>query len=96
MQGDRASAHIVTRSDLANATTDTTINFMLAEDPSAPYLIVTARGPLAAPSFAATRGSASDPPGIASILPNVGGALPHISVPNVSIPVPHLPSIFGR
>ena len=44
MQGNRATAHVVTRTNLANATTDTTINFMLAEDPAAPYLIVTVTG----------------------------------------------------
>jgi uncharacterized protein involved in outer membrane biogenesis len=96
MQGNGATAHVVTRTNLANATTDTTINFMLAEDRSAPYLIVTAHGPLAAPSFNATRGSAKDPPGLTSILPNVGNALPHVPLPSVSIPVPHLPGIFGR
>jgi len=96
MQGNRATAHVVTRTNLANATTDTTINFMLAEDPAAPYLIVTAHGPLAGPSFNATRGSANDPPGLTSILPNVGQVLPHVPLPNVSIPVPHIPGIFGR
>ncbi len=37
MQGNGATAHVVTRTNLANATTDTTINFMLAEDRSATF-----------------------------------------------------------
>ncbi|WP_428661648.1 AsmA family protein [Reyranella sp.] len=97
LQGNGARATIATRTDLGNGTTDSTINFMLNEDPSAPYLIVTARGPLGAPSFNAVRGSASDPPGVTSIFQN----LPHVPVPSLSIPVPHipmpqLPNIFGR
>jgi hypothetical protein len=88
LQGNRAVANIVTRTDLANAATDSTINFMLAEDPSAPYLIVTARGPIGSPSFHAVRGSASDPPGVTGIFQN----LPHMTVPSISIPVPHIPT----
>jgi len=90
VQGSGATAHVATRTDLGNATTDTTINFMLAEDPSAPYLIATARGPLAGPSFGATRGSAKDPAGALSTLPG------KIRLPNISIPVPHIPNPFGR
>ena len=97
LQGNRAAARIATRTDLAQATTNTTIDFMLAEEPSAPYLIVTANGPLAAPSFHATRGPAADPPGVTGILQ----ALPHVPLPELSIPVPHIPvphvpNIFGR
>jgi hypothetical protein len=92
LQGNRATAHIVTRTDLANATTDSTINFMLAEDPGSPYPIVTARGPMGSPSFHATRGSASDPPDIT----NIFRALPHVPLPSISIPTPHIPNIFGR
>jgi len=88
LQGNRAMANIATRTDLAHATTDTTINFMLAEDPSAPYLIVTAPGPFGSPSFHAVRGSASDPPGFTNIFQN----LPHVPVPSISIPVPHIPT----
>jgi hypothetical protein len=88
MQGNGATAHIATRTDLANATTDTTINFMLAEDPSAPYLIATARGPLASPTFNATRGSAKDPPGtISTLLDNVP-SMPRVPLPKISIPTP--------
>ncbi len=82
LQGNGARASIATRTDLAKATTDSTINFMLAEDPSAPYLIVTARGPIGSPSFNAVRGSASDPPGVIGIFQN----LPHVPMPDVSIP----------
>lgn len=89
VQGERATARIVTRTNLANATTGTTINFMLAEEPAAPYLIVTAQGPLASPSFHAVRGSANDPPGILQ-------KLPHVQMPSISIPTPHIPNIFGR
>jgi hypothetical protein len=88
LQGNRALANIATRTDLASATTDTTINFMLAEEPAAPYLIVTARGALGSPSFNAVRGSASDPPGVIGLFQN----LPRVSVPDISIPVPHIPT----
>ena len=88
-QGERATARIVTRTNLANATTSTTINFMLAEEPAAPYLVVTAQGPLASPSFHAVRGSANDPPGILQ-------KLPHVQMPSISIPTPHIPNPFGR
>ena len=95
LQGNRASANIATRTDLASATTNTTINFMLAEDPSAPYLIVTASGPLGSPSFQALRGSAQDPPGMTSIFQNVPRVpLPSISLPH--IPIPHIPNPFSR
>ena len=95
LRGNGATASIITRTDLTRATTDTTINFVLAEDPSAPYLIVTARGPIASPSFHAVRGQAKDPPGIFDKLPS----LPHVTVPSISIPhipLPHIPNPFGR
>lgn len=97
LQGNRALARIATRTDLAHATTDTTINFMLAEEPSAPYLIVTAQGSMTSPSFDAVRGSASDPPGVIGIFQN----LPRVPLPDISIrvphiPMPHIPNIFGR
>ena len=68
VQGNRATANIATRTNLGNSTTDTTINFMIAEDGSAPYLITTARGPLSSPSLNVTRGTAKDPPGMVSTL----------------------------
>jgi hypothetical protein len=95
LRGNGATASIITRTDLTRATTDTTINFVLEEDPSAPYLIVTARGPIASPSFHAVRGQAKDPPGIFDKLPS----LPHVTVPSISIPhipLPHIPNPFGR
>ena len=90
VQGSGVTADVATRTNLGNATTDTTINFMLAEDPSAPYLIATARGPLAGPAFSATRGTAKDPPGAISTLPT------KIPLPSISIPIPHIPNPFGR
>ncbi len=44
VQGNRATARISTRTNLGASTTDTTVNFYIAEDSSAPYLITTARG----------------------------------------------------
>jgi uncharacterized protein involved in outer membrane biogenesis len=97
LQGNRATATIATRTDLASATTDTTINFMLAEEPSAPYLIVTARGPLGSPAFQAVRGAAGDPPGMVRFFQNLPHVpLPSISIPTPHIPTPHIPNIFGR
>ncbi|CAN5671325.1 hypothetical protein BH11PSE3_BH11PSE3_47350 [soil metagenome] len=83
VQGNRATANISTRTSLGAATTDTTINFVIVEDPSAPYLITTARGALSSPALNVTRGTAKDPPGMASTLPGVGavpgvGSLPGI------------------
>ncbi len=97
LKGNGAVANIVTRTNLVNATTDTTINFMLAEDLSAPYLVVTARGPLASPSFSAVRGAAKDPPGMTSIFHNLPHVpMPSISIPTPRIPTPHIPNPFGR
>ncbi len=72
VQGNRATANISTRTNLSASTTDTTINFMIAEDPSAPYIITTARGALSSPSLSVTRGTAKDPAGMTSTLPGVG------------------------
>jgi uncharacterized protein involved in outer membrane biogenesis len=109
VQGNRASANISTRTNLAASVTDTTINFMIAEDPSAPYIITTARGPLSSPSLSVTRGTARDPAGMVNTLPGVGN-IPGVGnlipgqgggqsggqrspIPNIPIP---LPNIFGR
>jgi uncharacterized protein involved in outer membrane biogenesis len=103
VQGDRATANIATRTNLSNSTTDTTIRFVIAEDPSAPYLITTARGSLSSPSLNVTRGTAKDPPGMINTLPGVGTLLPgqggqqapsRSPIPN--IPIPSIPNIFGR
>ena len=101
VQGDRATANITTRTNLVSNTTDTTVNFMIAEDSSAPYITVTARGPLASPSLNVTRGTAKDPPGMASTLPVIGNLLPgqggspsRSPIPN--IPLPNIPGLFGR
>jgi hypothetical protein len=101
VQGQNATARVATQTNLANSTTNTTISFFIAEDPSAPYLITTASGPLSALSFTATRGSAKDPPGIENLIPNAVRNLPNPSslVPNISvprIPLPNIPNPFGR
>ncbi len=103
VQGNRATARISTRTNLGNSTTDTTINFMIAEDPSAPYLITTARGSTSSPSLNVVRGTAKDPPGMASTLPGASNVLPSgqqqqpAGQPSRS-PIPNipLPNIFGR
>ena len=101
VQGDRATANVTTRTNLVSNTTDTTVNFMIGEDSSAPYITVTARGPLASPSLNVTRGTAKDPPGMASTLPVIGNLLPgqggspsRSPIPN--IPLPNIPGLFGR
>ena len=99
VQGDRAAANISTRTNLAASTTDTTINFTIAEDGSAPYLITTARGPLSSPSLNVTRGTAKDPPGMINTLtnaiPGVGGGGGTSSLPSIIPKIP-IPSLFGR
>ena len=100
VQGNRATARISTRTNLGNSTTDTTINFIIAEDPSAPYLITTARGSTSSPSLNVVRGTAKDPPGMASTLPGAPNVLPggqQQQQPSRS-PIPNipLPNIFGR
>jgi hypothetical protein len=101
VQGDRATASVFTRTNLASATTDTTVNFSTAEDPGVPYLIVTARGPLSSPSLHVTRGAAKDPPGMLSTLGNLvpgqgGGSQSPSILPHISIPLPNIPGLFGR
>ncbi len=100
VQGNRATARISTRTNLGASTTDTTVNFYIAEDGSAPYLITTARGSMSSPSLNVTRGSAKDPPGMASTLPGaqqlqqleqVLPGQPRSIIPNIPIP-----NIFGR
>ncbi|MEA2800166.1 MAG: hypothetical protein QOE49_261, partial [Rhodospirillaceae bacterium] len=100
VQGDRATANVATRTNLVSSTTDTTVNFMIGEDSSAPYITVTARGALSAPSWNVTRGTAKDPPGMASTLPVIGNLLPgqggQSPIPNIPIPLPNIPGLFGR
>src|SRR5437763_9067620 len=101
VQGDRATANIATRTNFAASTTDTTVNIMIAEDSSAPYLIATVRGPLSSPSYNVVRGSAKDPPGFVNTLTRVQSQvlspveriIPN--VPNPSIPNP-VPGLLGR
>lgn len=96
VQGDRATADISTRTDLASATTDTRVNFMIAEDSSAPYIVATVHGPLASPSYGVTRGSAKDPPGFVNTLEKGVTAPARSILPNVPTPKIPLPNIFGR
>ncbi|MBV8530660.1 MAG: hypothetical protein JO104_05030, partial [Candidatus Eremiobacteraeota bacterium] len=94
VQGDRATANVATRTNLANSTTDTTINFVLAEDTSAPYLITTLRGPIGSPTPHVSRGTAKDPPGFVNTLEQgVGTVTSPVKsiIPNVPIP-----NIFGK
>ncbi|HQS16100.1 AsmA family protein [Reyranella sp.] len=100
VQGNRATARISTRTNLGASTTDTTVNFYIAEDGAAPYLITTARGAMSSPSLGVSRGSAKDPPGMASTLPGaqqlqqLEQILPgqqRSLIPNIPIP-----NIFGR
>ena len=102
VQGDRATANVSTRTNLTNDTTDTTINFVIGEDSSAPYITVTARGPLSSPSLRVTRGTAKDPPGMASTLQTIGNLVPGqgggSQSPSIlpNIPLPNIPGLFGR
>jgi hypothetical protein len=64
---------------------------------SAPYLIATARGPLASPSVGVSRGSAKDPPGFVNTLEKGASEVTQPAkslIPN--IPLPNIPNIFGR
>jgi hypothetical protein len=94
VQGSGATANVFTRTSLESSTTDTTINFNLSEEPSLPYLIVTARGPLDGPSISVTRGGARDPPGMKKIWSDVE-KIPSI-LPSISLPSFHIPNPFGR
>ena len=91
-----ATANVATRTNLVNATTDTTVNFMIGEDSSAPYITVTARGPLASPSLNVTRGTAKDPPGMASTLPIIGNCARAGRRPSRSPFAQHPPSQHSR
>jgi uncharacterized protein involved in outer membrane biogenesis len=96
VQGDRATANVATRTDLASATTDTRVNFVIAEDTSAPYIVATVRGPLASPSYGVSRGSAKDPPGFVNTLEKGVTAPARTILPNVPVPNLPIPNIFGR
>lgn len=95
VSGDRATAHINTRTSLVTTNTETTLNLMIAEDPSAPYIIATVRGPASHLSYNVSRGSAKDPPGMTNTLTNGitgggnrgggggGGIIPKLPIPNL-------------
>lgn len=94
VQGNRATANVSTRTNLANSTTDTTVNFMIAEDTSGPYVTTTARGPISSPSLNVTRGPAKDPPGFVNTLTNgISGGVQQ--APSIIPKIP-IPNIFGR
>ena len=100
VQGNKATANIRTRTNLAASSTDTTIDFTIAEDTSAPYLITTIRGPTSNLSYNVVRGTAKDPPGMINTLTgggSGGGAAPQQQQQQRS-PIPGLPipNIFGR
>lgn len=100
VRGNRATANVSTRTNLGASTTDTTINFVIAEDTSAPYLITTVRGPTTRLSYNVVRGTAKDPPGFTNTLTGSGGQSPQQQqqqqqqrslIPGLPIPNP-----FGR
>jgi uncharacterized protein involved in outer membrane biogenesis len=97
VSGNRATASIVTHTNLVLKSTATTVNFVLAEDPSAPYIIATVNGPFANPSYGVSRGSAKDPPGVVNTLTNgiTGGGGSGGGVQSI-IPKLPIPNIFGR
>jgi hypothetical protein len=81
-----------------NSTTNTTINFVISEDSSAPYLITTIRGPTSNLSYNVVRGTAKDPPGMVDTLTNrnQGGQQQQQPQQQQRSIVPGLPNIFGR
>jgi uncharacterized protein involved in outer membrane biogenesis len=99
VSGDRATANIVTRTNLVTRTTNTTVNFVLAEDPSAAYIVASVNGPISSPGYSVSRGSARDPPGVVNtltnaipnVLPGISNVLPRMQLPNIPIP-----NLFGR
>ncbi len=100
VQGNRATANITTRTNLAASSTDTTINFTIAEDGSAPYLITSVRGPTSNLSYNVSRGTAKDPPGMVNTLTNAipgmgGGGGGGQQAPSIIPKIP-IPNIFGR
>ena len=99
VKGNKATANISTRTNLVAPATDTTINFMIAEDSTAPYLITTIKGPTSNLSYNVVRGTAKDPPGMTNTLgttaPSTGGSG---GSPTSNSPVPNVPirNPFGR
>jgi uncharacterized protein involved in outer membrane biogenesis len=91
VQGNRATANISSRTNLMNSTTDTTVNFFIAEQPSTTYLTTSARGPTSSPSLSVSRGAAArDQPS------SSGPSLPIPGVGRLPLPLPNLPGLFGR
>jgi len=101
VSGDRATANISTRTNLVASSTDTTLNLMIAEDPSAPYIVASVRGPTSNLSYNVSRGTAKDPPGMVNTLTNAipgvgGGSGGGQQAPSIIPKLPGLPNLFGR
>jgi hypothetical protein len=91
VQGNRATANVSSRTNLMNSTTDTTVNFFIAEQPSTTYLTTSARGSTSSPSLSISRGAAArDQPS------SSGPSLPIPGVGRLPLPLPNLPGLFGR
>ncbi len=90
VQGNRATARVTSRTNLVASTTDTTVNFYVAEQPSTTYLTTSARGSTSSPSLSVARG-----PAAARDQPSSSG--PSLPIPGVGrLPLPNLPGLFGR
>lgn len=90
VQGNRATAHVTSRTNLVASTTDTTVNFFIAENPSTTYLMTSARGPTSSPSLSVARGPAA----ARDQSPSSGPSLP---IPGIGrVPLPNPLGIFGR
>ena len=90
VQGNRATAHVTSRTSLVASTTDTTVNFFIAENPSTTYLITSARGSTSSPYLSVARGPAA----ARDQSPSSGPSLP---IPGIGrLPLPNPLGIFGR
>jgi uncharacterized protein involved in outer membrane biogenesis len=88
VQGDRATAHVASRNNLLNSTTDTTVSFNV-DGYAAPYLVTSVRGSTSQPSLGVSRGAG------ARSQPQSSG--PSVPIPGVGrLPLPNLPGLFGR
>ena len=93
VQGNRATARVTSRTNLVASTTDTTVNFYVAENPSTTYLVTSARGSTSSPSLSVARGPAAARDQQPS---SSGPSLPIPGVGRLPLPLPNLPGLFGR